>query len=194
MPAAAAFGAEAKPGSRTSAARKVSLDLTHLIALSWLFPFRRCPTRSQGEAVGEIEHGIALLTVDELTTSQWAALADVAQIERGCALVPRPERRGDFHVLVALGLARSYGQGLGGEGFAPTAAGRKEAKRSASGPSSSKPRGFALLTAERRREIASMGGKSVAPEDRAFSKDRNLAAAAGRVGGEKKPAHLVDGK
>ena len=38
------------------------------------------------------------------------------------------------------------------------------------------------------------GGKSVAPGDRAFSKDRNLAAAAGRVGGEKKPAHLVDGK
>ena len=143
----------------------------------------------------EIEHGIALLTVDELTASQWAALADVAQIERGCALVPRPERRGDFHVLVALGLARSYGQGLGGEGFAPTAAGRKEAnRRSASGVSSGKPRGFALLSAERRREIASMGGKSVAPEDRAFSKDRNLASAAGRVGGEKKPAHLVDGK
>lgn len=29
-----------------------------------------------------------------------------------------------------------------------------------------------------------MGGRSVAPADRAFSRDRNLAAAAGRIGGE----------
>lgn len=120
------------------------------------------------------------MTVDKLTTTQWDALAEVAQIERGCALVPTPERRGDFHVLVALGLARSYGQGLGGEGFAPTAAGRKEANRSQARGASGKPRGFALLSPERRREIASLGGKSVAPDDRAFSKDRNLAAAAGR--------------
>ena len=134
------------------------------------------------------------MTNDKLTASQQTALAEVSQIELGCALVPTPDRRDDFRALVARGLARSYGQGLGGEGFAPTAAGRKEAnRRSASGVSSGKPRGFALLSAERRREIASMGGKSVAPEDRAFSKDRNLASAAGRVGGEKKPAHLVDG-
>ena len=122
---------------------------------------------------------------DNLTTSQRLALADLAQIERGCAFVPTAERRGDFHALVAFGLVRSYGQGLGGEGFAPTAAGRKEAKKSSSSAAGSgKPRGFALLTPERRREIASLGGKSVAPVERAFSKDRNLAAAAGRVGGE----------
>lgn len=130
----------------------------------------------------------------DLTPSQLAALVEIAAIERGCVLVPRPERRGDFHALIALGLARSYGAGLGGEGFAPTAAGRKAAKRS-SGASAGggQPRGFARLSPERRREIASMGGKSVAPADRAFSKDRYLAAAAGRIGGvmggSKDPGH-----
>lgn len=125
------------------------------------------------------------MTNDKLTASQQTALAEVSQIELGCALVPTPDRRDDFRALVARGLARSYGQGLGGEGFAPTAAGRKEAsKNSTPGARERKPRGFALLSPERRREIASMGGKSVAPDDRAFSRDRNLASAAGRVGGE----------
>lgn len=44
-------------------------------------------------------------------------------------------------------------------------------------------RGFASMTPERRREIASKGGSSVKPENRSFSKDRNLAARAGRKGG-----------
>lgn len=44
-------------------------------------------------------------------------------------------------------------------------------------------RGFASMTPERRREIASKGGKSVAPENRSFSKDKALAARAGRIGG-----------
>lgn len=44
-------------------------------------------------------------------------------------------------------------------------------------------RGFASLTPERRREIASKGGKSVPNEKRSFSKDRALARAAGRKGG-----------
>lgn len=44
-------------------------------------------------------------------------------------------------------------------------------------------RGFASMSPERRREIASKGGKSVAPENRSFSKDRSLAARAGRKGG-----------
>jgi general stress protein YciG len=44
-------------------------------------------------------------------------------------------------------------------------------------------RGFASLTPERRKEIASMGGKSVDPANRAFAKDKNLARAAGRQGG-----------
>ena len=34
------------------------------------------------------------------------------------------------------------------------------------------------------REIASKGGRSVPPEERSFSKDRALAAEAGRKGGE----------
>jgi len=46
-----------------------------------------------------------------------------------------------------------------------------------------KPRGFARLSPERRREIAAMGGKSVEPQERAFSKDPGLAARAGRAGG-----------
>jgi general stress protein YciG len=44
-------------------------------------------------------------------------------------------------------------------------------------------RGFASMTPERRKEIASLGGKSVAPENRAFSKSRDLARAAGKNGG-----------
>jgi len=44
-------------------------------------------------------------------------------------------------------------------------------------------RGFASMSPEKRREIASKGGQSVAPENRSFSKDRTLAARAGRKGG-----------
>lgn len=39
------------------------------------------------------------------------------------------------------------------------------------------------MSPERQREIASMGGKSVSPDKRSFSKDPNLAAQAGRRGG-----------
>ena len=46
-----------------------------------------------------------------------------------------------------------------------------------------KPRGFAAMSPERRREIASMGGKAQPPEKRSFSKNRELAAAAGYKGG-----------
>ncbi len=51
----------------------------------------------------------------------------------------------------------------------------------------SKPRarrGFAAMNPERRREIARKGGASVPGEKRSFAKDRDLAAAAGRKGGE----------
>jgi general stress protein YciG len=56
-------------------------------------------------------------------------------------------------------------------------------------------RGFASLTPERRREIASKGGRSVPSEKRSYSKDRKLAAAAGKKGGlacpaEKRPYSL----
>ena len=44
-------------------------------------------------------------------------------------------------------------------------------------------RGFASMTPERRKEIASMGGKAVSADKRAFSQSRDLARAAGRLGG-----------
>jgi general stress protein YciG len=48
-------------------------------------------------------------------------------------------------------------------------------------------RGFALLSPERRREVASKGGKGCPAEKRAF-KDRELAKRAGLLGGHvKKP-------
>lgn len=46
-----------------------------------------------------------------------------------------------------------------------------------------KRRGFALLTPERRREIATRGGQSVPEDKRSFSQDRDLAREAGRKGG-----------
>ena len=46
-----------------------------------------------------------------------------------------------------------------------------------------KPRGFAAMTPERHRAIASMGGSSVPVEKRSFSQDRALAASAGKKGG-----------
>jgi general stress protein YciG len=46
-----------------------------------------------------------------------------------------------------------------------------------------KPRGFAALSPERRKEIAAKGGTSVKPENRSFSTNRELAAEAGRSGG-----------
>jgi general stress protein YciG len=44
-------------------------------------------------------------------------------------------------------------------------------------------RGFASMTMEKRREIASKGGKAVPAEKRSFSQDRDLASTAGRKGG-----------
>jgi general stress protein YciG len=45
-------------------------------------------------------------------------------------------------------------------------------------------RGFASMDEEKQREIARKGGRSVAPEDRSFSKNHELAAEAGRKGGQ----------
>src|SRR6202000_2501799 len=45
-------------------------------------------------------------------------------------------------------------------------------------------RGFAAMNPERRREIARKGGASVPGEKRSCAKDRDLAASAGRKGGE----------
>ena len=44
-------------------------------------------------------------------------------------------------------------------------------------------RGFATLTPERLHELAVAGGKSLRPEQRAFSQNRDLAKAAGKKGG-----------
>lgn len=49
-------------------------------------------------------------------------------------------------------------------------------------------RGFALLTDERRREIAKRGGLAVPPEKRTYSRDKMTAAEAGRKGGTNVPA------
>lgn len=46
-----------------------------------------------------------------------------------------------------------------------------------------KRRGFASLTPERRKEIATIGGQSVPEEKRSFSQNRDLAREAGRKGG-----------
>lgn len=48
-------------------------------------------------------------------------------------------------------------------------------------------RGFAAMSPEKRREIARKGGQSVKPENRAFAKDKDLAAEAGRKGGAQSP-------
>jgi general stress protein YciG len=47
---------------------------------------------------------------------------------------------------------------------------------------SHKPRGLTTLPPERRREIASLGGKAIPSEKRAFSVDRELAKRAGHKG------------
>ena len=58
-------------------------------------------------------------------------------------------------------------------------------------------RGFASMDAARQREIASKGGQSVPQEKRSFSQDRELAAQAGRKGGQnsrggRNPGDLTD--
>jgi general stress protein YciG len=45
-------------------------------------------------------------------------------------------------------------------------------------------RGFASMDEDKQREIASKGGHSVPAGERSFSKDHELAAEAGRKGGE----------
>ena len=53
-------------------------------------------------------------------------------------------------------------------------------------------RGFAAMSPERQREIARKGGESVPPENRSFSRNRELAATAGRKGGEASHGHRAD--
>ena len=58
------------------------------------------------------------------------------------------------------------------------------AQHSKPGSPGTSKRGFASMDPALQREIASKGGRSVPPEERSFSKDRSLAAQAGRKGGE----------
>jgi len=48
---------------------------------------------------------------------------------------------------------------------------------------STSKRGFASMSVEKRREIASKGGKNVPAGKRSFSQNRGLASEAGRKGG-----------
>lgn len=59
--------------------------------------------------------------------------------------------------------------------------------RSENGLTKNATRGFASMTPEKRREIATKGGKSVPTEKRAFSTNRALAVAAGKKGGAASP-------
>ena len=52
-----------------------------------------------------------------------------------------------------------------------------------------KKRGFAAMSPERRREIASKGGKAVPAEKRSFSNNAALASIAGTKGGKAVPSN-----
>ncbi len=72
-----------------------------------------------------------------------------------------------------------------GTTLSPDARAKLEAMLRASAP---KPlRGFAAMTPERQRAIASAGGKAVKPESRSFSQNRDLAKVAGKKGGQAVP-------
>jgi general stress protein YciG len=58
------------------------------------------------------------------------------------------------------------------------------AQHNKAGAAGGSKRGFASMDPALQREIASKGGRSVPPQERSFSKDRSLAAQAGRKGGE----------
>jgi general stress protein YciG len=57
----------------------------------------------------------------------------------------------------------------------------------AKSPSRISKRGFASMSIEDRRRIASMGGKAVHPSKRSFSRSRKLASEAGKRGGVSVP-------
>jgi uncharacterized protein len=53
-------------------------------------------------------------------------------------------------------------------------------------------RGFAAMDPERQREIPRKGGRSVPDEKRSFSQNRELAAAAGRKGGQESGGNFAN--
>lgn len=50
-------------------------------------------------------------------------------------------------------------------------------------PYTGKPRGFSVLSLERRTEIARLGGKAVPANRRSYSQNHDLAVESGRKGG-----------
>lgn len=55
-------------------------------------------------------------------------------------------------------------------------------------------RGFAAMNEDTQRDIAGEGGQSVPDEERSFSQDRELAAEAGRKGGEASQGQAAAGE
>jgi general stress protein YciG len=53
-------------------------------------------------------------------------------------------------------------------------------------------RGFASMDDDKQREIAKKGGQSVPDEKRSFSQDRDLAAEAGRKGGQESGGNFAN--
>lgn len=60
---------------------------------------------------------------------------------------------------------------------------REIARKGGQSIPAAKRKGFATMTPEQIRKIARLGGQSVPAECRSFSRDHELAAAAGRKGG-----------
>ena len=50
-------------------------------------------------------------------------------------------------------------------------------------PVAPKKRGFGGMSPEKRKMISALGGRAVRPENRAFSKNKDLARSAGKKGG-----------
>lgn len=74
-----------------------------------------------------------------------------------------------------------FGTPANGEGMPQSGTRQAETRQEAPKRSG---RGFAAMDPERQREIARKGGRSVPDEKRSFSQNRELAAAAGRKGGQ----------
>ena len=53
-------------------------------------------------------------------------------------------------------------------------------------------RGFASLSPEQRKEVARKGGLAVCAKNRSFSRDRELAASAGRKGGQARGGNFAN--
>ena len=71
----------------------------------------------------------------------------------------------------------------------PATSGKAVASQPERSPMTTADRGFASLTPERRQQIAAQGGAAVPAHKRSFATNRELAAAAGKKGGEAGRTH-----